>query len=104
MCSSMMFECPVRRLTDSAEIDTLLSTLVDSDALFGDDAADELARCNVKAGVVDFLPFLRSRTDTIRCDMDDHLSAGQGVQTSSLSRFDRRSLFDVDPVRPEQRR
>jgi hypothetical protein len=76
----------------------VLSTLIDRNTLFGNDAADELVWCNVEARVVDFLPFLGSRTDTIGSDLDDHLRTGQRVQTSRLSRLDSRPLFDVDPV------
>lgn len=76
----------------------MLSTLIDRNTLFGNDAAYKLAWCNVEARVVDLLPFLGSRTDTIGSDLDDHLGAGQGVQTSRLSRLDSRPLFDMDPV------
>ena len=45
-------------LAHSAQVDPLLTTLVDGDTLLSDDAADELARRDVKARVVDLLPFL----------------------------------------------
>jgi hypothetical protein len=65
--------------TNLTQVDSLLSSRVDRYTLLRDHTTDQFRWCNIETGVVDFLPFFTSRSDSVRSDLDDDLFAGERI-------------------------